>query len=78
MLSQAPTMADPSRWKTLMYEAFWLGKEPELTPEEQKARREHTAQEARAAIGSPVARSDLAAMDELLARAAQLREESDK
>ena len=71
-------MADPGRWRTLMYEAFWLGKEPELTPEERKEREQRRSEEARRMIGAPLAQSELAAMEELRAHAAQLREESDQ
>ena len=78
MLSQAPMMADPARWRTMMYEAFWLGKEPELTPEERRDREQRRSAEARQMIGAPAAQSELAAMQELAERAAQLREGSDQ
>jgi hypothetical protein len=79
MLSQAPLMSDPSRWRTMMYEAFWLGEEPTLTAEERKHQQQRQADDARRAIGAPVGKGKLAEMDALLARAALLRgEQADK
>lgn len=74
MLAQAPAMSDPGRFRTLMYEAFWLGKQAELTAEERQAQAENTNR----TIGTPASQTELAAVEELRARAAKLREEADK
>ena len=72
-------MSDPTRWRTMMYEAFWLGQEPTLTPEERKQQQQRQADDARRSIGSPVGKGSIAEMDALLARAALLRgEQADK
>ena len=78
MMEQAPLMADAGRWRTMMYEIFWLGQEPKLTPEEQKQAQQRRAQDAKEAIGTPVKDRELQAMNALLERARQLREEQKK
>lgn len=70
-------MADPGRWKTMMYEAFWLGKEPTLTPEEQKALRERGkggGPDGQHITQKPTSK-ELDAMKALAQRAAELRGE---
>lgn len=73
ILDQAPVMGDPVRWRKMIYTALWLGEEPELTPEEQRERSKHEAEEARKAIGTPVGRNSLDEMKALMRRAAELR-----
>jgi hypothetical protein len=78
MLEQAPLMSDAGRWKTMMYEIFWLGQEPKLTAEEQRQAQKRRTEDAKAAIGTPVKDRELEAMNTLLERARQLREEQKK
>ena len=75
ILDQAPIMSDPGRWRQAMYTALWLGKEPELTPEEAKEAAARKADDARKAIGSPVATNKLDEMKALMQRATELRED---
>lgn len=78
MMEQAPLMSDSGRWKTMMYEIFWLGQEPKLTAEEQKQAQQRRSEDAKAAIGTPVKDRELDQMNALLERARQLREEQKK
>jgi hypothetical protein len=73
ILDLTPTLADPTRYKRAMYTVIWEGKEPELTPEERQAAREHAAADAKADIGRPAGGSDLAALNRLESFAAKLR-----
>ena len=75
MMESAPLMSDPGRWRTMMYEAFWLGKEPTLTAEEQKRMAERKVEEARRSIGSPRTKGELDSMQALMERAKRLRGE---
>lgn len=68
-------MSDPGRWRTMMYEAFWLGKEPTLTAEEQRRMAERKVDEAKRSIGAPRTKGELDSMQTLLQRAKQLRGE---
>jgi hypothetical protein len=75
MLDQMPMMAEPGRWRTMLYEVFWLGKEPTLTAEERKAAAQRKTEETRKMIGTPLKRSELDAMQAMIQRAQELRGE---
>jgi hypothetical protein len=64
-------MAEPSRYREVMYDLFFLGKEPTLTPEERK----RVQAKNKGAKGGAPTQSELAALQALRDRAAKLREQ---
>jgi hypothetical protein len=73
ILDQAPAMGDQARYRHVMHKILWLGEEPEWTAEERKQQAEREIEEARAAIGAPVAEHKIDEMKALMQRAAELR-----
>ncbi len=68
VMENAPMMADMGKYRTMMYEIFWLGKNP--SPE-------LSAQAVKDRIGKgEVTKGDLSALEALEAKAASLRGET--
>jgi hypothetical protein len=73
MIDAAPVMSDGRRYREIMYEVFWLGKEPTLTPEERK--RASGGKGAKAPKPTGFSPGDLDTLREMRERAEQLRGE---
>lgn len=70
-------MANPARYREIMYEGLWLGQAPTYTPDEVKAMRKDREKKAGQPVGlGPAApKSQIEQMRELLEQAKRLREE---
>jgi hypothetical protein len=68
-------MADPARYRKVMYDLFFEGRQPELTAEEKE--RLAKRHQPRASGGAP-SRTEMDALAALRAKASQLRDGPDK
>ena len=70
-------MADPTRYRKVMYDLFFEGKQPELTPEEKERLAKRPSKGGRGSGGAP-SRSEMDALEALRLRASQLRDDPQK
>jgi hypothetical protein len=67
-------MADPTRYRSIMYDLFFKGQVPVLTAEEQKS----AAKRSKRPSGAAPGRHEMDALEALRAQAAQIRAEQTK
>ena len=69
VVEAAPLMADPARYRKVMYDLFFEGRQPELTAEE----KQRLAKQPRRRGGGAPSRQELDALEALRLKASQLR-----